>query len=866
MNYDRRMLWVLLFCLSFLALGATSSAQTAGTAGTIHGVVTDPTGAVVPDAVVEIHNPVSGYKLTTKTDAAGEFSFVNVPLNPYHLSVSKEGFQTTAQDVSVRSSVPIELKISLTLGKASETVTVESGAADLMENTPTAHTDVDRTLFTRLPIESASSSLSSVVTLATPGVVADSNGLFHPLGEHADTSYSVDNQPITDQQSKVFSNQLPLDSIQSLEVVSGAPPAEFGDKTSLVIRVVTRSGLNQNKPTGAVTASYGSFGTVNSGFNAALGGPQWGNFISASGLNTGRFLDPPEFLALHGRGNAENVFDRIDFQPRQPDSFHLNLGYTRSWFQIPNTFDQAAVAQDQRQLLRTFNIAPGWTHLFSPNTLLSVTAFVRQDRIGYFPSSDPFSDLPATLAQSRHLTNAGFRSDLSYVKGAHNVKAGIQYSHTALAENFLFGVTDPGFNAVCVDANGNPDTNPTPTDPNQCAAAGFFPNPDFLPGLLPFDLTRGGNLLNFRASDAIKQVALYVQDNITLGNWAFNVGLRGDIYRGLTDADSAQPRLGAAYNIKRTNTVLRLSYARVFETPYNENLLLSSSTGAGGLGSAGFGGFGQQPIEPGRRNQFNAGFQQAFGRYLLVDGEYFWKYTQNAYDFGVLFSTPLAFPISWRKSKIDGFGIRINFPDFHGLTAYSVLGHTRSRFFGPEIGGLIFNSPVDASVFRIDHDQAFQQTLHVRYQATKRLPWVAFSWRYDSGLVAGSVPDFATALGLTADQQAAIGLFCGSQFATLSNPIASCPAGTPRGATRIRIPADGTADADTNPPRVAPRHLFDAAVGIDDLFHGDRFKWSLRFTAVNLTNKVALYNFLSTFSGTHFVTPRSYTAEVGFHF
>ena len=77
----------------------------------------------------------------------------------------------------------------------------------------------------------------------SPGVAADSNGLFHGLGDHASNSFSIDGQPITDQQSKVFSNQLPVDAVQSMEVIEGAPPAEYGGKTSLVIVVTTRSGL-----------------------------------------------------------------------------------------------------------------------------------------------------------------------------------------------------------------------------------------------------------------------------------------------------------------------------------------------------------------------------------------------------------------------------------------------------------------------------------------------------------------------------------------------------------------------------------------------------------------------------------------------
>jgi hypothetical protein len=244
-----------------------------------------------------------------------------------------------------------------------------------------------------------------------------------------------------------------------------------------------------------------------------------------------------------------------------------------------------------------------------------------------------------------------------------------------------------------------------------------------------------------------------------------------------------------------------------------------------------------------------------------------WKYTNNAYDFDVLFSTPLTFPISWRKSKIDGVAVRINLTEFHGFTAYSVMGHTRSRYFGPENGGLIFNSPVNVAVFRIDHDQAFQQSTHLQYQFAKKGPWVALSWRYDSGLVAGAVTSLGDALALDGDQQAAIGFFCGSTLPTITSPITACALPFPQwGATRLRIPAPGTENDDSNPPRVAPRNLFDVGMGFDNLFHTDRPRVTLKLTAVNVTNRVALYNFLSTFSGTHVVAPRTWQAELGLVF
>jgi hypothetical protein len=777
-----------------------------------------------------------------------------------------DGFDPFTQDVEVRSTVPASAQITLKIGTAATSVTVEANGGDLVETQSTFHTDVDQALIDKLPLESASSSVTSLVTLTSPGVAADSNGNMHGLGDHAQNSFSVDGQSISDQTSKVFSNQIPSDSIQSLEVISGAPPAEFGDKTSLVIKVTTRSGLGVTTPTGSVSTSYGSFGTANSEFNLAYGGAKWGNFVAANGLNSGRFLDPPEFAPIHDKGNEENLFDRVDFQISQKDTIHTNFQYSRSWFQTPNTYDNLNVIgpdgtnvgdTDQRSQIGTFNIAPTWTRLIGTTAVFTLGAYVRRDQYNYYPSNDPFADLgpinSETIAQDRNLMNTGVRSDISYVKGKHNIKAGVTYQQTFLNEKDRLGIIDASLLPSLTDAAGAP-----------CFVAGAALAAPCTT-LLPIDLTRGGGLFTFNGHADVKELSLYVQDTITEGRWSFNLGIRGDIYNGLSAASQAEPRIGIAYNIKPTNTVLRLSYARTLETPFNENLIISTRGCDVTVIAA------LIPCVPanspaGFRNEFHAGLEQAFGKYLVLDGEYIWKYTHNAYDFSVLGNTPITFPIDWHNSKIPGFLVRASMPDFHGFTALMVMSSVAARYFPPQVGGLGVTVGQSGSVFRIDHDEKFNQTTHLQYQPWKRGPWVGFNWRYDSGLVAGSVPDYATALALDGDEQAAIGLYCGATFATLTAPLTSCPTGTPRGATRLTIPADGTENDDKNPPRIAPRNLFDASVGEDDLFHGDRYKWSLRLTVINLTNKEALFNFLSTFSGTHFVSPRSETVELGFHF
>jgi hypothetical protein len=940
---------VAILSLAFCLANQLAYAQSGSNSGSVNGTVLDPTGAVVPNTTVEIHNSISHFDRSTTTDKTGNFSIPNVPFNPYHMTVTATGFASNVQDVDIRSIVPVTLKINLQVSGASTTVNVEAGG-DLVENDSTFHQDIDKALWDKLPLESTTSGLSSLVTLSTPGIAADSNGLFHGIGDHASNSFSIDGQPITDQQSKVFSNQLPVDAIENLTVISGAPPAEYGGKTSVVIVATTRSGQGVTPPHGSVITSYGSFGTSSVAAELAYGGKNWGNFISANGVDTGRFLDPPEFAVFHDKGNEQNFFDRVDYQFSSADSIHLNLGYSRSWFQTPNNLDaenatpwsglfgiepqmalggigpdgNAVGPTDQRSKIGSLNIAPSWTHVLNANAVYTLGAYVRRDDYNYYPSSDPFADLgPPSLqrqsvGQNRTLTNAGLRTDLSYVKGIHQIKAGATYSQTFLNENDTLGIVDPTYNAPCItDVYPTTSVNVYPwvaapgLTPADCPGltgplqANIAANPN-APGnalypyyssiLAPYDLTRsGGTSYAFDAHTDVKELALYVRDNITVGNWSLNLGLRGDRYNGITSGQQLEPRVGGAYNVKKTNTIVRVSYARTLESPFNENLILSSV----GCSNAVLAPLllctapVANPLSPGFRNEFHAGLEQAFGKYLVFSGEWISKYTHNGFDFSVLGNTPITYPIEWHNSKIPGYAGRVSVPEIHGFSALMVFSSVSARFFNPQVAGAgatVGGPP--GTPFRIDHDERFNQTTHFQYQPWKRGPWMGFNWRYDSGLVAGATPCYGISASndcpqsvlingvpnvslmaanvgqvpLSADQEAEAGFFCGSQRATPTVPLPyNCPA-SEFGSPLIKVPAPGAEQDDKNPPRIAHRNLFDMSVGHDNLFHGDKYKVSAQLTVINLANNYALYNFLSTFSGTHYVTPRSLTGEIGFHF
>ena len=204
--------------------------------------------------------------------------------------------------------------------------------------------------------------------------------------------------------------------------------------------------------------------------------------------------------------------------------------------------------------------------------MFTLGRFVRRDHFNYYPSSNPFADLGPinrqreTVGQDRTLTNAGLRSDMSVVKGIHEAKIGVVYQQTFLDENDQLGIVDPTLNAPCLDLNNNPVEGFN--DPSQCASSGLQPNiaanpnagSPFNPLLGCFDLTRPtpsrgdgcasttSTRYGFLGHTDVKELALYAHDNITKGNWSFNLGLRGDFYNGLTTHREAEPRLGIAYN------------------------------------------------------------------------------------------------------------------------------------------------------------------------------------------------------------------------------------------------------------------------------------------------------------------------------
>ena len=282
------LLWIAL-------LGSAAIAAQSMNSGTVSGTVKDPSGLVMSGIAVQLRNPVTGYEQSAVTDSDGIFRFNNVPQNNYRLTATAAGFVTTTQPVEVHSTVPVTVNVTMQLASETTTVNVEASGA-LVETDPSNHTDTDSVTFSKLPIMNPSGGLSDIINYSTGATTADANGFFHPLGDHAQVSYVVDGQPISDQQSKTFSTQLPADAVQSMELITGAPDAQYGDKSSLVVQRHHEIRPWSSRVLRQYRSQLGIVWNLGRERHVWIWTAQvWRTSSPSMVVRTGRFLDTPEF-------------------------------------------------------------------------------------------------------------------------------------------------------------------------------------------------------------------------------------------------------------------------------------------------------------------------------------------------------------------------------------------------------------------------------------------------------------------------------------------------------------------------------------------------------------------------------------------
>ena len=781
-------------------------------AGAIRGQVLGVDALPVQGASVRLANDTTGFSAKTTTDTAGAFHFYNVPFNPYTLHVEFKGLPHLDQRIDVRSSIPQDVRVQLQQPTLTEsaTVTAERGQAELETDTSISHVDVDKSYIARVPAAASSRAMEQIIT-STPGFAKDENGRFHFQGAHSQSQYVIDGQTISDQTGATFSNSIDPGIAQSIEVIYGNVPAEYGEKIGAVMNLNTKSGLGSGKFMGDAFVGASRFATYDGGVSVQDGNDKYGVFASLSGSKSDRFLDPVNPDNFSNHGDTARGFLRLDWVADPEDTFRFTalLGQTNRG--VPNTYTQEAAGQNQRVETRDQNLSFGWQRIVSTTSIFNLSAFGRFSTFQLNPSA---GDTPVTAISDRSLDNYGLAPSFTWTVGPNAFKFGAVYKKLPINESFSFGITDSALN-----------------DPTS---------PDYNPNLAPYDLTRGGTMFTFHQSRAGTYYAGFVQDDIHVKGFTANLGLRYD-HNNLPVVDSElEPRIGLAYFIAKSNTVFRASYNRVLYTPEYENILFSSSPEAGSLvppavqGTPQLGG-GVLPVRSEVQNAYTAGVQQGLGKKLRLDIDFWQRDSKYAGDQDQFLNTGIVFPLAFQSGKLHGWNVRLDLAETAGVRGFISAGHTRAIYVAPPVGGLFLDAGTLDSLaggpFVIDHDQALQIQLALTYDIAKSGFWVGVNGRYDSGLVTDADP--------------------GSLAADPDNSFA---------APYVDVHSGSIYD----PNRIKARTIWDFSAGVDLDKH--KVPLSIQLDLLNAFDEKGVYNILSVFGGTHVIPPRTLAGRLRYRF
>jgi hypothetical protein len=693
--------------------------------------------------------------------------------------------------------------------EASATVAVEDNVS-LVEAHPSAHLDIDQSTIEKIPTAVQSRAMESIL-LTTPGFIQDENGRFHFRGSHGQVMYVIDGVPLTDQVQSTFSNSLDPSQVESMEVITGGVSAEYGGKPAAVVNLTSKSGLGSTRPfQGELSLGLARFATRELGFSARGGTAAFGYFVSGASSGSDRFLDPVNFENLHNHGTTGRLFSRFDWLLGASDVLRFSASGGTTDREVVNLASQQLAGMNQTAHTTDANLNLGWTHLLDANRSLDVALFYRGSSSSLDPTRDlqpGFSnggpDTPFWVRSDRRLDNQGAQVGYTQQNGDNTLKTGLQCVRYPLHERLSLASTDPG------QVSGA-------TDP-----------------LYPYTAAGGGNILRFVDGFTPSLASAYVQDDLKAGHWTLAAGLRYDRYTGRNyTQNELQPRLGLTYRVPGAGTLLRVVYDRLLITPENENLAFSTSQAIWSLVTQ-----STTPVPQLRgetQDSFLLGLDQQLGQVARVSLDYWWKASRNAADNSQFLNTGILFPISASKGRFHGLDLRVDTVPIQGWSAYLSAGTVRTLFYSPTIGGLDSADPTlngaDGTPYLIDHDQKLTVQAGVRYERGGFFAQAAL--RHDSGLEAGDPttvagnPDYAFGLPyVRSEQDSLVGLNY----------------------------------------RVRSRTVLDLNLGQEWKLSTSR-RLALGVDLLNATDEKGLYNFLSTFGGTHVIPPRTLAVHVKWKF
>jgi len=743
--------------------------------GELQIAVRDPTGRPLA-ARVEISSRSPQFRAVEQAGDDGKARIQRLAAGTYLLVVHQDGFRDSSQTVEIRSAVPQQIDVALQLGVLATEITVTDTAPLLDREEATHVIQMQRQqLDTALGTTLGRSTIDAVNTL--PGWLLEANAVLHPRGSEYDTQYVVDGMPVYDNRSIAFAPAFENDEFEGVNMMTAGIPAEYGRRLGVVISLDTRRIASSGYHT-EVTYQGGTF---QNHAGSITHQQRWNHSafsIGVHGGRTDRYLDPPSLENFTNKGSAGGFNARFEQDLTPSDRLTIYLRSNRTNFLVPNDLVQQAAGQRQDRRSSETAGQVHYQHIFSEHVVATTRGMVRD--LTSLLWSNPLST-PVYATQDRGFREGAIISAVTVESRRQTFKFGGDFRTSNVREAFALA------------------------------------EPIELP---VFDL-------DFKSQRRSTESSGFVQDQIRLGHFSANLGIRFDQYKLLISDHAFSPRVGLSYYIPKVDILLRASYDRIFQPPPLENLLFSSA--AAGLGINGV--EASVPVPAGRANFFEVGLSKPLFNKARLDVTHYWRTFRNSQDDDVFFNTGLGFPITFDTARVEGTEVRLELPRWRSLSSSISCSNMIGYASSPVTGGLFLEGGEAADLrdvvqrFPVTQDQRNTVAAQARYQLRPRL-WVTADARYGSGLP----------VQLEDDVQ---------QGQQVSQAVLD----------RVNFERG----------RVRPNFSLNFSVGAKAWERGERSA-TLQFDVRNVTDRLNVINFTGVFSGTALAAGREFSAQLKLRF
>ena len=634
-------------------------------------------------ATVKLEGELLKSPRTTQADKSGLFAFAGLSPGRYTISVAAAGFYREELTFTLTPRATQRIDLELTpLASLNEEVTVKA-ITKLLDTEATTATTIQRDQIEVMPT-ARRMQLTDMVAPFIASAVGSHDNLVHLRGNELSLNTFINGVSFFDNPHQLFSPGFAPEVIQSVNIITGGFPAEFGNRFGGILDVVTRTGFDANNH-GSVILGAGDY--LRSNVTADYGGHsnQFGYFLNVEAFQSDRYLNTPEPSRFHDRGKGSRAFASLDYRPGANDSFKFLFTLGGTNFELPNTTDDEQRHRDFFQRNREQTAMLQWEHTFSASSAVSTSVYERLAAARLDPTTDTVSIQANGL---RNDLTVGLKSDYSLFANPRNqIKAGVDLMLLRLREDFSF---DPRENDIELSA------------------------------------------FAFRGRRTGGQASFYFQDQIKLAhNLTGNLGLRYDQYSVVTSGHALSPRINLAYSFGGGRTVLHFAYNRFFAPPPIENLLLSAALG-----------FDAQPPRISRSNHFEAGVSQSVLDRVVLRLTGYWRSDKNSFETTELANVRIFAPTSFASGKAYGveFSAQMNEIKRLGLSGY--LSYTAQRAFqtGPIVGGFSAEEVAAGERGAAAFDQIHTAVAGLTWREHRSGFWASTALEYGSGTPA-ALPD-----------------------------------------------------------------------------------------------------------------------------